>query len=55
MKAMERDLTTPSSERRPSARRMPNGREPATVTKENLEGYVRSPAGGSGVTEGDLT
>src|ERR1700722_18227727 len=28
MKAMEKDLTTTSSERRPSARRMPNGRAP---------------------------
>ena len=43
MKPMEKYLTTPSSERRPSASRMPSGKAPATVTKEMMTSSINPP------------
>ena len=43
MKPIERDLMTGSSERRPSASRMPSGSAPATVTKEMMTSSISPP------------
>ena len=43
MKAIDRYLTTPSSERRPSANRTPSGKAPATVTKEMMMSSINPP------------